>query len=323
MKTDRSPSSGGVADESGPLAPAYVDALAALDPATTCYQELVERTGAGRATRTHMVERAASWVRRRRGHAGDDRVWNRLRPYFDRLLVHLHPTGIEWNINGMDRVRLHPSLRMISVIHEPQAWHRVMSEIRPGDVIVDVGASIGLYSVAMAQRAGPTGRVIAYEPDLHNGILLGEHVRLNALADRVRMVPAAVGAMNGPLHFQGGGGPYSHITLTAGIGSFAVPCVTLDDELAGRSVDVLKIDVEGFEEEVLKGARRLLADRARGPRFILFEVHPWRWEQLGLSTTVGSLVRLLEAEGYELATPDGSPLPESGGSLDVVACRNG
>ena len=86
-----------------------------------------------------------------------------------------------------------------------------MAQVQPDDVVADIGAYIGLYTVALAKRVGPSGRVIAFEPDSLNFTALKEHLRLNKVADRVDLIQAAVGAHNGNVLFESGRGSESHV----------------------------------------------------------------------------------------------------------------
>ncbi|MFZ0658613.1 MAG: FkbM family methyltransferase, partial [Candidatus Binataceae bacterium] len=85
--------------------------------------------------------------------------------------------------------------------------------------------------------------------------------------------------------------------------SIRVPMVTLDSVFPDSRVNLLKIDVEGYEEPVLRGAHALLGDPARRPRAIFVEVHPFAWEALG--TTSDSILDLLTGAGYRVESPDG------------------
>ena len=146
---------------------------------------------------------------------------------------------------------------------------------RPGDTVVDVGANIGEWTLQMADAVGPSGRVIAIEPIPR----LAEAVRKSALANhmpQVEVVAAALAESERQAEFAvergntggsrlgphpGGGEAVDHITVRV---------ATLDALIAeagiGR-VDFIKVDVEGFELEVLLGARATL-ERHRPPMYL-------------------------------------------------------
>ena len=140
--------------------------------------------------------------------------------------------------------------------------------IRPGDLVVDAGANIGYMSL-LAATAG--AHVIAFEP---NPQLLPT-LRKN-LGTRGDVRPVALGARRhqavliqpDPAAHNAGLG---HLGTSTEGGGVPVQVETLDDELHGRSVAVLKLDVEGEEQAVLEGAVTALKDRRLG--HIIFEDH--------------------------------------------------
>ncbi|GEM_PF-973070 len=246
-------------------------------------------------------------------------LWNSIRPAYDAVLrATARQSGLERHINGTDRFRIAPaSRRLVGNCYEPEVWALTMSLIRPGDTIVDVGAHIGIYAIAFALRAGSNGRVIAIEADPANADLMEANVAVNQLRN-LEIVRAAAGDHAGSVRFASLNSKISHVVgLTnhnaavsageAARGEIGVPMITLDSQLAGQQVDFIKIDVEGFEEAVLKGARELLADSKRRPRAILIEVHPYAWESM--STTSESLTSFMEQCGYRTETLDGRPRP--------------
>lgn len=130
--------------------------------------------------------------------------------------------------------------------------------LHPGDVAIDVGANIGIYTLAMARQVGSTGRVHAFEPYKENADLLGLNVVRNgysgfvtlhraAVADKAGTARLAINTHNAGMH------------RLAKEGSAEVETVCLDDLFAGQRVDFVKIDVEGAEVAVLRGMRGILA----------------------------------------------------------------
>lgn len=135
--------------------------------------------------------------------------------------------------------------------------------VKPGDVFVDVGANIGIYSVHASVAAGPDGKVISFEAHPLTAQVFRENVVLNA-ATNITLINAAVGAESGTLEMLYGRGDSgsTHVAVNADRSTVSVPVVTLDDNLAEMGisrVDYLKIDVEGFEPFVLRGARATIA----------------------------------------------------------------
>ena len=138
-------------------------------------------------------------------------------------------------------------------------------------VVYDVGANVGFYTLLAAELVGLGGSVIAFEPLPRNLGYLRRHVQLNRL-QHVRIMDAAVSDRQGEAFFEPEQSPsMGHL---AAQGSIRVRTVALDGLLAAEGVplpDVIKIDVEGAELEVLKGAHNILS--ASNDISILIEVH--------------------------------------------------
>jgi FkbM family methyltransferase len=138
--------------------------------------------------------------------------------------------------------------------------------VEPGDVIVDCGAHHGLTSVLFARWAGKSGRVIAFEANAANARIAKHNVELNGL-ENVGVVNAAVSSFCGTAPFLA----HSNGALapTPSDATVTVNVTTLDEGLDGIRPTLLKIDVEGHELEVLRGARRLLERRPK----VALELH--------------------------------------------------
>jgi FkbM family methyltransferase len=158
--------------------------------------------------------------------------------------------------------------------HDPMPeldWIRAHG-ICAGDVVIDCGANHGFCTVLFARWAGPQGNVYAFEPLAHNMEILRENLRLNSI-DTVVERAFAVGENSGTVRITPH--PNASVIVKGQIDqSLEVPIVRLDDEFAGHTVNFLKIDVEGFELEVLKGATKVLSS---APRLAL-EVHVCMYE---------------------------------------------
>lgn len=159
--------------------------------------------------------------------------------------------------------------------------------VRPGDVVYDCGANLGLYARYLIGIL-PAGRVIAFEPSPDNRALLTENLALGNIAERVTVMPLALADEDGTAEFQvddmqSASGTLSRVTggepcvgrknLRLGPLTAQVLCRRLDTVVAEEKLplpDVLKIDVEGAEGLLLRGAASLL--RERSPR-LLVELH--------------------------------------------------
>ena len=138
--------------------------------------------------------------------------------------------------------------------------------IRPGMTVVDVGANIGCHSVAFAQLVGPTGRVLAIEPQKQVYQMLVGNVALNHLT-HVDTMHGALGHERGTLQVPPvdytAAGNFGAVSLSqsAGDGTEDVPVVTLDS-LKLPKCDFIKIDVEGAETSVIRGATETIRTHA-------------------------------------------------------------
>jgi FkbM family methyltransferase len=222
-------------------------------------------------------------------------------------------------INGTDILRVSPPCRGITETYEPDVWKHLMAHVQPGDSVADVGAFVGLYSIALAKRIGAGGHVTAFEPDPANFAALVAHCRLNGVADRVTVIQAAVADQDGIAAFDSGRSSESRLS-PVGEGSLpAVPCTRIDTVFANSRLDMLKMDVEGWEEPVLKGGMALLRDRRRKPRAIYIEVHPYAWPMVG--TSADSLLDLLSRCNYRVSDLEGHPVTQIRSYGEIVALR--
>jgi FkbM family methyltransferase len=138
---------------------------------------------------------------------------------------------------------------------------RLFESIVPeGAIVFDIGAHAGFYTLLASVLVGPRGRVFAFEPDHRNVWYLEEHLRLNAVSN-ARVIQAAVTDSEGIAWLEEG--PNTSTGHLAPVGQFQVKTVTLDGLVSTGQLptpDYLKIDVEGAEMLVLKGAQNVLAN---------------------------------------------------------------
>jgi FkbM family methyltransferase len=148
-------------------------------------------------------------------------------------------------------------LRILGGTYEPEQTRLFEEWIRPGATVLDVGAHVGYYTLVSAVLAGPRGRVVAFEPNPTNHGFLKRHVALNGCGN-VEVVQAAVSDAAGTARFDfGGGSGTGHL---ADQGALEVRTVRVDDVCAERGLapGAMKIDVEGAELRVLRGAEQTL-----------------------------------------------------------------
>ncbi len=162
---------------------------------------------------------------------------------------------------------------------EPETLSWIDTWLRDGDVFLDVGANIGLYSVYAALRR-PSARVAALEPEFANLHLLRDNIVANRLTDRVSAFAVALGATSGIGYLRVHDltpGAALH-TTTAPSPDVAPPAcregvaiMALDDfcRETGLAPNLVKIDVDGAEAEILEGAAETL--RSPALRSVLIE----------------------------------------------------
>jgi FkbM family methyltransferase len=149
---------------------------------------------------------------------------------------------------------------------EPLTVQWLASVVSPGDRAVDVGANVGLFSIALSGLVGAGGEVIAIEPGSSNVACLRSNLARHARS-KVEVVPVAAGREHGQLELTVGDNTLIS-TLTSAptrrrgrrgrAQVESVPVRRLDDVVAPGPVAVLKLDIEGGEVEALLGAERLL-----------------------------------------------------------------
>ena len=152
---------------------------------------------------------------------------------------------------------------------EPEVQDALATYLKPGGCFFDVGAHIGVYSLMACRLVAAWGRVVAFEPDPRNAQLIREHALRNGFGN-ISVAQVAVWRFDGEVCFRRGGlqltgqssrrGAVVNSGLDTGPeGIISVRAVSLDRFAEGScSPDLIKIDVEGAEDEVLKGATGLL-----------------------------------------------------------------
>jgi FkbM family methyltransferase len=206
----------------------------------------------------------------------------------------------------------------------------VREHLEPGNVAFDVGAHIGVFTVLMAYEVWEMGRVVAYEANPHNLRVLRENVTMSYLDDRVEIVPRAAAATAGraellaPERFQMMGSiqRLDEALLVTKDRPQAIERIPVDTEPldvhCGRfeRIDLVKIDVEGAEEQVFAGMDGLLESGV--VKRVAFELYRRLlgddWESLARR------LKHLEARGWRFATLPDSGIPERV-SLDRVLER--
>ena len=192
-------------------------------------------------------------------------------------------------------------------IHEPQVTSIFCSLINGGATVVDVGASIGYYTLLAAKRVGNDGSVYAFEPHPPSFERLIENVKLNDWKN-VQAFNFAISDKKGEKKlyvFKSGRASGSGFALRNDSVPITVKTMPLEDAVK-TDIDLVKMDIEGAEVEVLKGMERTLA---KGKVKIICEVHPKHISLLGHD--VSEITELLKKHSYKIYLID----EEGGGGL--------
>jgi FkbM family methyltransferase len=232
------------------------------------------------------IEVVARRVKRALKLSDDSDLVSAIRPRYEFVLQHLYGRrGLSRNIHGEEPIRLLPCARLTPEDYEPQVFALLKQKIKRGSVILDVGSNVGVLAILMARWCGPKGHVYAFEPSPTPKQVLTEHLRLNGVQSRVTVSPSALSDVEGVTTFYGAGisgkSGLSKVTMCMAADQFEVPVTTIDAYC--RTLDIqpslIKIDVEGFEFNVLNGARNTLKEFRPS---VLVEFHPMNWPALGI-----------------------------------------
>ena len=244
-----------------------------------------------------------------------------------RTILRIHPRhqlvfDLGRGVNGLLRLGDDLTLRVFLNGIDRALTSTLRAYLRLGMVVLDVGANTGLYTSIAAACVGPAGRVFAFEPIPYLARRVRENAELNRLTN-VEVIEAAIGAEVGrsDLHLSAAGGD-GWASLYAwnwsGPETLSVPVLALDDWLEAASierVDLVKIDVEGAEHDVLRGAVRSLATGKIGALIVEFNEET----QAAAHLTAADLREFLTGFGftwYQLPWSSDAQVPVAWSELD-------
>jgi FkbM family methyltransferase len=228
--------------------------------------------------------KGTDWFLRKVHPPGSDRPIRSVVNYDDGLLFNVDTESfLEWYIYFYGAFR-------------PEISKLINRMLRPGHVAIDIGANIGMHTVIMANRVGPTGKVFCFEPDPHPFGRLKRNLALNGL-DFVQCHQAALSAKSEKRKFflhDDTIGNYANASFYSdNIGkdtaAIDVEVLSLDDFVAREQLtrlDVIKLLAQGEEWNVLQGGRETIA-RLRPKIFFLYEPSYWHRQNLRLMDAVG------------------------------------
>jgi len=187
---------------------------------------------------------------------------------------------------------------------EPAETAVLRRELRPGDTFLDVGANVGYYTLIASKLVGPTGRVIAFEPDPTSFALLKRSVEANGLSN-VTLVQKALSDEPGTIKLfldETNKGAHKIFQYGESRRFVEVAAVRLDDYLEGHEgrIDLIKIDTEGAEGAILKGMGKTL--RRHENTKLLMEFFPKLLDGFGYDAA--EVLAGLQSLGFEIRDID-------------------
>jgi FkbM family methyltransferase len=243
--------------------------------------------------------------------------------------------GVSWELNLDEGIDF--SIWLLGSF-EPETVRCYRRLVRPGDTVLDIGANIGAHTLRLAQAVGANGRVVAFEPTDYAFTKLARNVALNPeLSGRIRCLQYLLGATDAPdaptaplysswpLKAEAG---LHHLHQGRLMSTEGASTRSLDSAcraLGLDRVDCIKLDIDGAECAMLKGAGEVLS---RWRPTIVMELAPYVLQEC--ASSLEELVDLLRSHGYTLAeAASGKPLSldpavldrliPPGASLNVVA----
>ena len=191
----------------------------------------------------------------------------------------------------LDTARSHVEFNLLNWgCHEPLFTHVMLQEIKEGMTIVGIGANIGYYALLESRLVGKTGKVYAIEPAPDNIKWLKENIALNNYSN-IETYQMAVGNKNGTAKLYLSESPNLHNLLgiegKSGennnyVDIIDVETVTLDEFLKNKRLpDIVRMDVEGYEYNIIKGMKKTLNENKK--MMVFMEIHHDPMKQAGFN----------------------------------------
>lgn len=168
--------------------------------------------------------------------------------------------GIIYYLDPKDFISLN---LLVNKVYEPTQTKLVKRIIKPGNVVVDIGANIGYYTLLFAKLVGPQGKVYAFEPDINNFKLLSKNIKANPY-NNIILENKAVSDVTGKIKLylsKDGTGAHKIHNKKNDREFIYVDSIALDDYFRSKkiNIDFIKMDIEGAEVKALKGMKKLIS----------------------------------------------------------------
>lgn len=172
--------------------------------------------------------------------------------------------------------------------------------VRPGEIVIEVGPHHGFFTILLSKWVGKEGKILAIEASPHNSKILKENIDINGISN-VTVENKAAGSIDGHIYIRGGSN--SNVVNSLWNAAYKVKLTKLDN-YSYLSPTFLKIDVEGYEVDVLKGAGKILELKPN----LAIEVHFEQLKKYGYS--IKDIFDLIDKKSYTLwLQPDGKTPP--------------
>ena len=207
-------------------------------------------------------------------------------------------------------------------LYEPETSKFIVKTLKKGDTFIDIGANNGYFSLMASILVGSTGKVYAFEPTPDSFKRLQTNVHVNKFKN-IKLFECALGDKDGKIKLNVSkkeDGQNSIISIVDKKGSIAVQIKKLDDILKGNRVNLIKIDVEGYEKEVFRGAIKTIKNNRNIK--IVFENNPELMILRGLNPSY--LLNFFKGLDFEVSRilPDGGIEKATVKETDILNLEN-
>lgn len=218
-------------------------------------------------------------------------------------------TGFKMYIHKGDK-GIGKSLHTKAETREAGLTAMLVRNLKPGMFAVDIGANIGFVTLQMCKIVGPEGKVSAFEPDPCNYDLLVNNLAINGYADMTSTYHVAVSDKKGVLNFHRSeqsnlGSVLKNKKATKG--TVKVNALSIDEwsSVLPKMPNFYKMDIEGYEVEVLRGMYETLK-RSAVPSYVLIEVHPQFYSK---ERSFGDELKRVSQIGYTIKHVESAAVP--------------